>query len=430
LTATDVSVSVPANTSTIVATVQATTDERAQQGAQAVADGYLAYRSQVTLATRKKSVDQLTSQINTVKKSLAKASSAAGSQSTDTQAARQAQVLTEQLISLQDLLNTAQSISADPGTLVSPASTAVRSGISSSIYIAAGAFAGLLLGMAAALWLGRRDRRVHASSGAVVSGVPVLAVLGVRRRGWRRGADEGMLDRQAYQRLRTAVLASSALPSAVAISGVDPGDTSTPIALELGRSMSRAGYRVALVMATAEESGPFTGDSRGARGLADALRDGRPPTALLVEHEGLSVLPAGSGILQQQELLSGARFADILADLKASFDYVLVVTGPAILPAELATGRLADGLLLVGRDGATSRVDISDVVARARLVGLRVSGMVLRARQRRTSWKRGSTVKAAGAGASATGASSREGHRTGEEGSSPLPVDDLSSVRR
>jgi succinoglycan biosynthesis transport protein ExoP len=428
LKASAVTVNVPPNTSTIVATVRAGTAQRAQQGAQAVADGYLQYRTNVSLKTRQSSSDQLNGQIDTVKKNLAKASAAAASQSTDSQAARSAQVLTEQLISLQDLLNTAESIDPNPGTLVSPASEAARSGISSLVYTVAGVIAGLMLGMAAALWLGRRDHRVHASSGAAVSGVPVLAVLGAQRRRRGRRTDRDEADRQAYQRLRTAVLASSALPSAVAVSGVSPDDTSTPVALELGRSMTRAGYRVVLVMATAEESGPFTGDSRGARGLSDVLREGRSPTALLVEHEGLTVLPAGSGILQQQELLSGARFADIVTDLKASFDYVLVVTGPAVLPAELATARLADGLLLVGRDGVTSRLDIADVAARARLVSLRITGMVLRGREARTaSSKRDSTDQSAGSEA-ASEASSRNGRASGTP--SLHPVDDLKSARR
>jgi MinD-like ATPase involved in chromosome partitioning or flagellar assembly len=144
--------------------------------------------------------------------------------------------------------------------------------------------------------------------------------------------------------------------------------------------MIRAGYRVVLVIASADEKGPFADDKRGARGLADALREGRPVAGLLVDHEGLAVLSAGSGILEQQELLSGERFARVVTELKSHFDYVLVVTGPAVLPAELATARLADALLLVGRDGATSRIDIADVASRARLVGLRVSGLVLRSR--------------------------------------------------
>jgi Mrp family chromosome partitioning ATPase len=112
---------------------------------------------------------------------------------------------------------------------------------------------------------------------------------------------------------------------------------------------------------------------------------------MLEPHDGMSILSAGSGIIQQQELLSGERFARVVDQLKSRFDYVLVVTGPAVLPAELATARLADALLLVGRDGSTSRVDIADVAARARLVGLSVSGLVLRSREsRRGSGEQGS----------------------------------------
>jgi capsular polysaccharide biosynthesis protein len=369
----DVTVTVPANTSTIVARVRAPSAAQAERGALAVADGYLAYRSGVTTAARKASVDQLTRQIGTAKASLAKASAEAAKASGDSQAARQAQVLTEQLISLQDLLNSAESIDADPGTLVSPASPAERTGIQAELVIAAGALLGLMIGTAMALWLGRRDRRVHAKAGSAVSGVPVLAILGDHH----RGSDAAEGDRQAYQRLRTSVLASSALPSAVAVSGVSTGDSSSVVALELGRSMIRAGYRVVLVIASADEKGPFAEDKRGGRGLADALREGRPVAGLLVDHEGLAVLSAGSGILQQQELLSGERFARVVEELKSVFDYVLVVTGPAVLPAELATARLADSLLLVGLDGATSRIDIADVASRARLVGLSVSGLVL-----------------------------------------------------
>ena len=375
----NVNVSVPGNTSTIVATVRTSSATSAQQGAQAVADGYLAYRTQVTTANVKASVDQLSRQIASVKAALAKASAAAASEAADSQNARQSQVLTEQLISLQDLLNSAQSIDADPGTLVTPAGLGARAGIAAGLIIAGGVFGGLLIGTAAALWLGRRDRRVHAGAGATVAGVPVLAVLESGRR-----SDAEATERQAYQRLRTSVLASSALPSAVAVSGVGTDDTSSPIALELARSMTRAGYRVVLVMASAEEAGPFENDSRGAQGLAEALREGRQVSGLLVEYDGLTVLSAGSGILKQQELLSGERFARVVNELKTLFDYVLVVTGPAALPAELATARLADALLLVGRDGVTSRDDIGDVSARARLVGLSVSGLVLRARRARS----------------------------------------------
>jgi Mrp family chromosome partitioning ATPase len=414
LTPADITVNVPSNTSTIVATVRAPSAAIAQRGAQAVADGYLAYRSGVTSAARKASVDQLTRQIGLTQAALAKASAAAVAEGPDSQSARNAQVLTEQLISQKDLLTTAQSIDANPGTLVSPAAPGKPTGVASWMIIAVGVLLGLMVGTALALWLGRRDRRVHAKAGATVSGVPVLAFIGSRSR-----ADGGSADRQAYQRLRTSVLASSALPSAVAVAGVSADDTSSVVALELGRSMSRAGYRVVLVMASAEERGPFSEDVRGARGLAEVLREGVSPTSLLVEHDGLSVLSAGSGILQEQELLSGERFGRVVNELKGVFDYVLVVTGPAVLPAELATARLADALLLVGRDGATSRIDIADVAARARLVGLSVSGLVLRSRQSRGR----SSSEQAPSGSSASA-------RSGDPVREPVPDEDEDERRR
>jgi len=380
----NVEASVPANTSTIVATVRAASPALAQQGAQAVAVGYLNYRAGVTSGTREASVNRLNEQIDSVKLNLAQASRAAQDEPADSQSAREAQVFTEQLISLQDLLNFAQSIATDAGTLVTPAAAGARTGIASWLFVAVGLLLGLVVGTSLALWLGRRNTKVHATPGAMLSGVPVLAVFGGPRRGDVEGGDVEGRDRQAFQLLRTSVLASSALPSAVAVSGVGTKDSSSQVALELGRSMNRAGYRVVLVIASAEEAGPFADDVRGARGLADALREGRDATELLVKHDGLLVLSAGAGILQEQELLSGERFGRVLHDLKSDCDYVFVVTGPAVLPAELATARLADAMLLVGRDGTTSRIDIADVVARARLLGLRVSGLVLRARRSRS----------------------------------------------
>jgi hypothetical protein len=285
-------------------------------------------------------------------------------------------VLTEQLISLQDSLSTAESIASDPGTLVAPAELGVAQGVAAKLFVVGGGLVGLFLGLALVLWPGRRDKRVDARNSSVVSSVPVLAVFGDGR-----GTDSVSTDRQAYQRLRTSILASTALPSAVAVSGVGKKDSSTSVAMELGRSMTRAGYRVALVVAAVNEPNPFGDDARFARGLSEALRGDEEALSLLVEHDGLMVLPAGSGIVEQQELLSGERFALVVKSLKTSFDYVLVVTGPLVLPAELATARLADAVLLVGRDRVSSSVDVGDIAARAQLVGLRIVGLALRARR-------------------------------------------------
>jgi capsular polysaccharide biosynthesis protein len=368
-----ITVTVPPNTQTVLITAESSTPAHAQAVAQILAESYLGYRKSLTETTSKARVDQLNKQIASVKTALAAAAKAASNDTSNADSSRQLQVLTERLISLQDSLSDAQSISSDPGTLVTPASLPTKpSGLDSKLYIAAGAVVGFFAGVALALWLGRRDKRIHARSSASVAGLPVLAVFGSQRR------DRVIADKQAYQRLRTAVLASSAVPSAVAVSGVGKRDRSGGVAFELGRSMTRAGYRVVVVMTTPDDESSGLDAGRAPHGLADVLRE-RDANVLsfIADQEGLKVLPCGSGIREVEELLSGERFAHIVGELKENFDYVLVVTGPASLPAELATARLTDALLLVGHDQRTTRVEVAEVGARASLVGLRVTGLAL-----------------------------------------------------
>ena len=54
---------------------------------------------------------------------------------------------------------------------------------------------------------------------------------------------------------------------------------------------------------------------------------------MCVDIDGDGGVPS-SGILQEQELLSGERFARVVNELKGVFDYVLVVTGPQPPPPE------------------------------------------------------------------------------------------------
>ncbi|HET8615453.1 MAG TPA: hypothetical protein VFL94_08000 [Actinomycetales bacterium] len=381
--ATSITVTVPPSTQTVLITAQAGTPAEAQKAAQTVAESYLAYRKGLTEATAKARVDQLTKQVASVKTALTAAAKAA-TDPKNADSSRQLQVLTERLVSLQNSLADAQSINSDPGTMVTPAALpSSPSGIDGRLIIAAGALVGLFAGVAAALWLGRRDKRIHARTSTSVAGIPVLAVFGGHRR------DRVVADKQAYQRLRTAVLASCSVPSAVAVSGVGRRDHSSAVAFELGRSMTRAGYRVVLVVTTPDEDLSASTAGQAAHGLADLLREPESNVLSFIgDHDGLKVLPCGSGIAEVDELLSGERFATIVSELKESFDYVVVVTGPASLPAELATARLTDAMLLVGHDQRTTRVEVAEVGARAGLVGLRVTGLALRPRREPPAPKR------------------------------------------
>ena len=377
LASSDVTATVPPNTSTIVTTARGSSAEAAQENAQALAEAFLQYREGVSEENKSRSSDQLRSQIASVREALQNTGQSPVG-------VRRADVLTARLVSLQTSLVEIEAASTDPGTTLTSASAGNRSGIGAPIVIGGGVLGGLLIGVLVSFALGRRDTRIHGRSAASVAGVPVLAALG----GPRRGEDARAVaeaDKQAFQRLRTYILASYALPSAVAVSGVGRHDRSGEVAGGLGRSMARAGYRVAVVLANPKEASCFGEQVESAPGLAEALRGGGDVLDLVLERDGVTLLSPGSGIAADQELLSGRIFQQVVENLKASHDYVLVVTGAAGLPAELATARIADGLLLVARDGVTSGPEVREVASRADLVGLHVTGLALQSPRPRVS---------------------------------------------
>lgn len=386
LGAADVAAVVPPNTSTIVITVRSTFADDAAEEAQAMAESFLQYREQVSQQNQDRSAGQLRDQIIAVQQSL----EGTGRSDADV---RRADVLTAQLVALQSALVATQSAATDPGTLVAVAGPVSRDGIATPVLAVGGLLAGLILGVAAAFALARRDTSIRAESDATVAGLPVLTTVGSasdpRLSSDDLGADEG-----ALQQLRTFLVASCEQPSAIAISGVGPADRSGDVARVLGRSMARAGYRVAVVLADPAEAGAFGERAGVAPGLAEAVLGQSHVVDLVIEQDGVEVLSPGRDLADQHELLSGRRFQVILGTLKEAFDYVLVVTGPATVPAELAVGRAADAMVLVATEGGGSSREVRDLADRADLLGLPVLGLVLRARGGRDREGRGTTVAA------------------------------------
>lgn len=375
-----VSAAVPPNTSTIIITARGSTADGARAGAQAVAESFLQYRQRVSEQYQEESGAQLSAQIAAVQQSLAATGDSAA-------AARRSDVLTAQLVSLQSALAEIQSARTDPGSLVSMAGAGSRTGISAAVLVIGGIAAGLIVGVALAFLLGRRNTSIHARSDAVVAGVPVLTSIAADSR-TGRSVDATHPDLESFQQLRTFLLASHDPSTAVAIGGVGPADRSGGVALGLGQALARAGYRVGVVLASASEAGPFGTEVTSAPGLDEAVRDEVAVVGLVVERDGMGVLSPGGDLAGRQELLSGRRFASVVGQLKASFDYVLVVTGPVSMPGELAAARVADTLLLVATEGETGGQEVREVAHRAALVGLPVMGLTLHTQGRRSARRR------------------------------------------
>ncbi len=372
---------VPPNTQILLISFKAKSAKDAQAGAQAVAKGFLSYRQAQALADQESRTDFLTKQINASSKKLVTATES--QQSDDVteaaNASRQVQLLTDQLVSLQDALSTLQAIETGPGSLLSPAQLPKGAGgLDTKILVAAGAILGLALGLVVGIALARGDKRVRRTWDSV-SGVPVLAVLGPKKSWPKRmlpSSDPQI--RQAYQRLRTGVLAGATTSSSIAFTDVRQSGLVGDVVSELADSFIRAGYRITVVIAGTDPLAEHKFGVAGEPGLSDALQKNITVDELLVPRNGVRVLPPGLNLDEFSERLSGGRFSEILQQLAADTDYLLVVAPAAHLPAAVAVGRVSSAMVLVGQELKTTTGDVADVVQRAHLVGARIIGLALR----------------------------------------------------
>jgi capsular exopolysaccharide synthesis family protein len=282
--------------------------------------------------------------------------------------------------------------------------------------LALGAFTGVLIGTAFAVFRQRADRTVHdpgeidAYLNAPELGVIPSAADEFRKRlafgrfrevgahsileselkcgeqvelvTWQH-KPSGMAD--SFRSLLTSILFSSrgARPHILVLTSPSPGEGKTTVATNLGVALAQLGQRVLLIDADLNqprlheifhvetESGLSTVLSETAPGVvADAIRATAIPR--------LFVLPAGRTVENSASLLHSPRLAQVLDLLKPDFDTILIDTPPVLrLPDARVVGRLAESVILVIRSGRTVRDDAQAVYRRLLDDGTPVLGVVL-----------------------------------------------------
>lgn len=362
----------------------------AAQVANAYAEVFVEQRRERVVAPFEEQVDQLSARADAVRAELARVESllaaaaddaavAAGLRATQDAALDELQELGDRIGAFEAaavsgaeatvLVSTAE-VEADP---VSPDRT--RNGL-----------VGLALGLALGLGAGiLRDLVQDRVAGVVdVASIdPELPVLAGVPRSGRRGSTDAAAD--AYRGLDAAVRLAAVdhRDRTVAVTSAVEGEPAAAVAVGLARASAAAGARVALVdcdlrrpsvhAAFGLEPGP---------GLVEVLRGDVAVDAALqrpVEGvEGLEVLGAGGATDATGELLSGERFARLVADL-ADRAELTVLLAPPVLPVAdaLWIGRHAGAALVVARVGTTRRADVVDAVARLRGVAVPVLGTVV-----------------------------------------------------
>ncbi|QDU20433.1 Tyrosine-protein kinase YwqD [Urbifossiella limnaea] len=189
---------------------------------------------------------------------------------------------------------------------------------------------------------------------------------------------------RAARRALTDALDSAGHKAVVVTGPGDGGDGKTTTAANLALSLAQSGKRVLLIDC----------DYRGTK-QQELFRLGRLGDSLksvLMNDVDLRVavrtcdvpnfyiLPAGRGPVDGADLLTRAKFKDLVSELKAQYEYVVLDAPPTTAEKELkALAEQADGMVLVVRGGADAASRVATATSEIARAGSRVLGAVVTA---------------------------------------------------
>jgi capsular exopolysaccharide synthesis family protein len=277
--------------------------------------------------------------------------------------------------------------------IIEPAVEASQTESTLRLNVLVAAAAGMLVAALIALAVEYFDRRVkNTEQLAQAAGLPLVAAI--ERHGPLTGTGRERLVTKAapdsrasegYRRLGTKLVLMAEAGAARAILVCSPGadkiDDSAEVAANLAAALAESGHRVALVDANLHA--PRLGEIFGAPergGLSDALagKAQRPDGVAVAWAPGLTVVSSGPPSSDAFRLLSVANIADLLEELKAQADLVVVAGPPLLAFAEgLNLAAATEGVLLIVRGGRTNRDVVTDAVAQVQTVGGTALGVVL-----------------------------------------------------
>lgn len=248
---------------------------------------------------------------------------------------------------------------------------------------------GLLLGIALAVTRDILDRTIRTADHiGEITEAPVLASIGydnqIRQSPLLTDLGAFSPRTEAFRLLRTNLQfidLDNASSHCVMVSSAVPGEGKTMTATNLAVAIAQTGRRTLLVDADLRR--PRVAATLGldpAVGLTTALVGKTPIQDAIQVHDasGLHVLASGAKPPNPTEILGSKVTADLLARLRASYDFV-IIDAPPLLPVADASvlARLADGTILVVRHASTTRDQVGEALARLDQVGGKTFGIVV-----------------------------------------------------
>jgi|CXWL01.1.fsa_nt_gi capsular exopolysaccharide synthesis family protein len=187
---------------------------------------------------------------------------------------------------------------------------------------------------------------------------------------------------EAYRSLRTALLLSSAEQlKIVAVTSSQSGEGKTASATNLAVVMAQLGGRVLLVDADLRKPRLHTVFKLSNRvGLVNYLTGTAQTEHIFLPTPvpGLFVTPSGPIPPNPSELLASQRMRELTRYLRATFDFVVIDTPPALAVTDpTIVGAVVDGIILCLRCRKVLREDARACRDRLRLADIRILGTVL-----------------------------------------------------
>lgn len=251
-----------------------------------------------------------------------------------------------------------------------------------------GLFAGLTLGLGLAMLRHTLDTSLR--SGAELADATGLALLGSVPFD-KAAADDPLPVRakafggraEAFRLIRTNLRFThvDTSPKVIVMTSALPNEGKTTTSANLALSLAEAGHRVCLV--DADLRNPSVAKTFGLvqnAGLTSALIGSASTQELLQDtyEDNLLVLASGPIPPNPTEMLASERMREVLGELAAAFDMVIVDSAPVLPVADtLGLANMADGVVLVVRAGRTPLERVMAAAGALDAVGIRMLGAVL-----------------------------------------------------
>jgi succinoglycan biosynthesis transport protein ExoP len=258
----------------------------------------------------------------------------------------------------------------------------------SKLNIALGLLVGLALGLGVAILIELLDTRIHGEhDGLAITQAPIIGGIafdpGAVRRPLIVQDDPRSPRAESFRTLRTNLqfLEVEAGPKSFAMTSSVPNEGKTTTSANLAIAIADSGKKVAIIDADMRRPklAEYMG-LEGAVGLSDVLI-GQVVLDDVLQPWGsgnLVVLPAGTVPPNPSELLGSTAMANLLEQLEAQFD-VVIVDLPPLLPVTDAAlvSRFTRGALVVVAAGRTHKGELSGAIATLLNVGAPVAGIIM-----------------------------------------------------